>query len=187
MKLSKIKEIRHYSVVKNWKKIQDNIYHPDAQSILEHDFNKYTQGRWGLRFELGEFPGIYDDCGWQIGRRGRTPEYFQYVKPGACHWLVNFYLTVAMLTTPSKDWRILTSDEHSTVWDGQKTVFDPNFLAIGVSAPETYKMARFGGEELAVGEYLEVGYPMQFELTYPELRKRKQEWKKILKDDDQAA
>jgi hypothetical protein len=57
-----------------------------------------------------------------------------YVKHAACHWLVNFALELAQHVEPNRAWRIITSQEHSTVWDGKDTLFDFNFLALGVTA-----------------------------------------------------
>jgi hypothetical protein len=60
---------------------------------------------------------------------------------GACHWLVNFELCLAQLTLPKRRWRIITSDEHSTVWDGRDTLFEFNFLALKVSPDDCFRMA----------------------------------------------
>jgi hypothetical protein len=56
-----------------------------------------------------------------------------------------------MLAEPTRPWRILSSHRHSTVWDGENTLFDINFLGLGVSATECFKLASLGGEELPPG------------------------------------
>ena len=43
-----------------------------------------------------------------------------------CHWLVNFSLRLAERVDPDRPWRIITSDSHSTVWDGYDLLFDFN-------------------------------------------------------------
>ena len=43
----------------------------------------------------------------------------------------------------------MTSQKHSTVWDGAETLFDINFLALGVDADEAWRLAN--GRELKVG------------------------------------
>jgi hypothetical protein len=48
------------------------------------------------------------------------------VKHAACHWLVNFALRLAILAEPARPWQIVSSQAHSTVWDGQSTLFDCN-------------------------------------------------------------
>jgi hypothetical protein len=54
----------------------------------------------------------------------------------------------------------VTSDEHSTVWNGDGLLFDHNFLALGVSPDECFEMARKGGEELAPGKYMRTAPPI---------------------------
>ena len=55
---------------------------------------------------------------------------------------------------PNRSWRIITSDEHSTVWDGKDTLFDFNFLALGVTAAECFDLAH--KKELAPGRHHKV-------------------------------
>jgi hypothetical protein len=124
--------------------------------ILIADFNDYTQGRWGVVFYPGTYPEDIESCDWRIGHRGRPPRYWRYVKHGACHWIVNFCLRLATLVEPFRKWRILTSYEHSTVWDGRNTLFELNYLALGISAEECFAKAK--GAELLASEYMEVCY-----------------------------
>jgi len=120
----KTKSIQHYPILKNWRrKIKPHLDNPELQAILASDFNKYTVGRWGKRFRPGQLPGDFESCDWILGVRGRHPKYFDYVKHGACHWLVNFNHNLAKLVEPNRTWRIITSDEHSTVWDNDSTLF----------------------------------------------------------------
>jgi hypothetical protein len=145
--------VRYYDVARHWtKRIEPHLQDDMLNKILVRDFNDYTQGRWGEGFYPGTYPENIESCDWRIGRRGRPPRYRKYVKHGACHWIVNFCLRLAGLAEPSKQWRILTSDEHSTVWDGQKTLFEFNYLALGISAEECF--ARANEEELLPGEYM---------------------------------
>jgi hypothetical protein len=145
--------VRYYDVTRRWtKRIEPHLQDDMLNKILVRDFNDYTQGRWGLVFYPGTYPEDIESCDWRIGRRGRPPRYWKYVKHGACHWIVNFCLRLASLAEPSKKWRILTSDEHSTVWDGQKTLFEFNYLALGISAEECF--AKANDRELLPGEYL---------------------------------
>ena len=68
------------------------------------------------------------------------------MKHAACHWLVNFNRQLAIRAEPKEAWRIVTSKEHSTVWDGDETLFDMNLLALGVDADEAWRMARQKGK-----------------------------------------
>ena len=155
--------MQHYPVVRNWgRKIRPHLDNPELQRVLVHDFNKYTTGRWGQRFRRGQFPGDFESCDWRWGVRGRHPEYYNYVKHGACHWLVNFNRALAELVEPKSTWRIITSDEHSTVWDGNETLFDLNGLAIfNGGAAKCFELAAFGrnSEVPAPREGLVMGLP----------------------------
>jgi hypothetical protein len=158
-----IESMEFYPVVKAWsRKIRGHLRNPALQEVLVSDFNKYTTGRWGERFRRGQYPAEFESCDWELSVRGRHPRYFQYVKHAACHWLVNFNLALAQLVEPKKAWRIVTSNAHSTVWDGELTLFDLNGMALFEGgAPQCFRLAAFeqDGEELALGEFLETGLP----------------------------
>ena len=158
-----IDSIKFYPVAKNWSsKICHHLDNTYLQKVLVSDFNKYTTGRWGKRFRRGDYPGDFESCDWRWSVRGRHPRYFQYVKHAACHWLVNFNLTLAELVEPKKEWRIVTSNAHSTVWDGELSLFDLNGMALfDGGAPECFRLAALeeDSEELAIGEFLETGLP----------------------------
>jgi hypothetical protein len=69
---------------------------------------------------------------------------------------------LAQLVEPKKEWRIVTSLIHSTVRDGEYTLFDLNGLALfNGGAPECFVLAALtpGSMELELGELLETGLP----------------------------
>lgn len=134
-------DMKYYPIVKKWSTLRPLIQEKEIQDILIRDFNKYTMGRWKTKFESGMKPEDIESCDWRLSRRGRHPEFWQYVKHGACHWVVNFCLKLAMTVEPNKSWRIVSSQLHSTVWDGEETLFDFNFLALGVEATEAWRLA----------------------------------------------
>jgi hypothetical protein len=72
--------------------------------------------------------------------------------------MVNSYLTVIEEAEPSKEWRIVTSGKHSAVWDGENTIFDPQFLALGVTIDEAWTLLtrQHDTRVLDVGERLVV-------------------------------
>jgi hypothetical protein len=133
--------MRYYDLKRNW-------------------FNKYTFGRWVREFQPGEFPRDYETCSWDSEHQGPEPRFWRYVTHGACHWLVNLELCLAQLTLPKWRWRIITSDEHSTVWDRRDTLFEFNFQALRVLPNDCFEMAYF--EERAVGEYLNVAFAAHY-------------------------
>jgi hypothetical protein len=110
------------------------------------------------RFRPGMKPAELDGCDWRFfdgegnARRGWPPAFWGYAIHASCHWVVNFCLRLAELVEPRRPWRIVTSQKHSTVWDGAETLFDINFLALGVDPDEAWRLAR--GRELKVGREL---------------------------------
>jgi hypothetical protein len=133
--------MKYYPFSKKWSIIKPHLDNQEVKRILVEDFNKFTYGRWGREFTEGMLPKQFETCDWDIDHRGRRPQYWSYVKHAACHWLVNFNLTLAQLVEPKKEWRIVTSQDHSTVWDGKDTLFDMNFSAIGVDPDDAFNLA----------------------------------------------
>jgi len=147
--------MKYYNLSRNWtRKIQPHLDNKQVKEVLVKDFNKFTYGRWNKRFTEGRFPFEFESCDWFIEHRGPWPRYWKYVKHAACHWLVNFALRLAMQAEPSRSWRIITSDKHSTVWDGKQTLFEFNFQAFGITPQECYDLAY--QRELPPGKLLRV-------------------------------
>ncbi|SRR6266496_301714 len=162
--------MKYYPIVKKWSKIKPFISTKEVQDILVRDFNKFTYGRWHQQFKHGMLPREFESCDWDCGRKGRQPEYWKYVKHAACYWLVNFNLKLAMLTEPQRNWRIVTGDGHATVWDGEETLFDMNFLSLQVPPNEAWELANKNGRKLIPGKLLRVYYAewVKLEHTKPE-------------------
>jgi hypothetical protein len=59
-----------------------------------------------------------------------------------------------MASVPRRTWRIITSPEHSTVWDGDQLLFDFNFQAMGIDAGECFQLAY--KRELKPGQHKKV-------------------------------
>jgi len=135
--------MRYYDLSKNWRKVRPHLNNPKVVETLHRDFNRYTYVRWRQKFpsDCGQHPFDFESCGWWCEHRGRRPQYWQYCKHAACHWLVNFNLELAQLVLPKKPWRIITSVKHSTVWDGDDTLFDFSFQAMGIPPDECFQDA----------------------------------------------
>lgn len=147
--------MRYFDVKRHWtRRIEPHLADAQLNQILVSDFGMYTYGRWRKRFKPGQVPRDYESCDWGVDHRGREPRFWRYVKHGACHWLVNFNLRLAQHAAPGRPWRILTSEEHSTVWDGRETLFDLNYLAFGIPADECFALAN--GKEYEPGRELRV-------------------------------
>ncbi len=148
--------MKYYNIVKNWQKVKKHLNDEKLNKILIKDFNKFTYGRWKMKFKKGMFPRDFESCDWDWDIKGRKPEYYKYVKHSACHWLVNFNLKLATLVQPEKEWRILTSDKHSTVWDGKDTLFDINFFALRIDPNHAFELAN--ESQMSVSEFIPVEY-----------------------------
>lgn len=133
--------MEYYDIQRHWRRIKVHLIDPKVADVLVRDFNKFTFGRWEKPFLPGMVPHEFESCDWWCDHRGRMPAFWQYVKHSACHWLVNFNLELAQASLPKRAWRIVTSPKHSTVWDGDDTLFDLNFLAMGVSIEECWQLA----------------------------------------------
>lgn len=150
--------MRYYDLARHWtKRVVPHLDDAELNRILVRDFNKFTWGRWRKKFTAGTLPEDVESCDWRCEHRGPYPRYWAYVKHAACHWVVNFSLRLAMLAEPNRQWMIISTQDHSTVWDGKRTLFDFNFQAMGLSAPECFKAA-IGGAVLETGEEMKVYY-----------------------------
>lgn len=153
--------MRYYDLSRNWtKKVMPHLGDAELNAILVRDFNRFTFGRWKKPFKHGQYPRDFESCDWGWDHRGPEPRFWRYVKHSACHWLVNFNLRLATLVQPRRPWRILTSDFHSTVWDGDETVFDFTFLAFGVPPHECFTNA--DDRRLRVGRYRRTYYAAHY-------------------------
>jgi hypothetical protein len=139
--------MRYYDFTRNWgRKIKPHLSDEEFNKILVRDLNRFTFGRWCERFKEGDLPADFTSTDWLLGwrknnPRKRMPEYFNYILPFACHWSCNFSLRLAGLAEPGYPWRILQSDEHSTVWNGDDVLFDLGFCGQGISTQECYDRA----------------------------------------------
>ena len=153
------KGIEYYPFTNKWHRIRPHLTNPEFRAILERDFNKYTTGRWSQTFGPDQLPGDFDCGDWipiQRALRRRFPAYWSYVVLNACHWLVNANLKLAEFAEPNRQWRILTSQTHSTVWDGKLTLFDMNYCAFEERPQHSFLDAY--GRELKPGKQLKVGW-----------------------------
>jgi hypothetical protein len=150
--------LKYYDLLKKWRKVEPHLDNPRVVDTLVRDFDKYTSVRWGKRFTAGQYPSDREGTTfWMEGHRGRRPRFWKYVKYGACQWLVNFALELAQLVEPNRKWRIITSRKHSTVWDGEDTLFEFNFLAFNIPPQECFDLAY--KRELKPGRHTKCGYP----------------------------
>jgi hypothetical protein len=166
------KQMRYYDLRgRSWtKKVQPHLDDPELNRILIRDFNKFTFGRWEQKFEPGMIPREFESCDWDMSIPGRRPRFWMFVKHAACHWLCGFTLKLAMLVEPSKPWRIITSDEHSTVWDRGEVLFDFNYNAMKICPDDCFKAARHGANAEEPGEYLELNFAEHYSVDLARMK-----------------
>ncbi len=156
--------MRYYDFKKHWtRKVEPHLEDPLLLDVLEQDFGLFLRERGRVNgytpqvFKRGMYPADFESCYWQEGHRGPAPRYWRYVRHSACHWLVNFALRLAVLSEPTKPWRIVTSDQHSTVWDGGDVLFDLQFSALGTPPETAWQLASVGGSVLLPGDFSDPG------------------------------
>jgi hypothetical protein len=160
--------MQYYDLKKNWRKVKRHLQDEDLNRILVWDFDKFSYGRKKKPFTRGRYPCEFDSSDWRLYYTGRRPAFWLYACSLACHWLVNFNLKLAILVEPNKQWRILTSDHHSTVWDGDETLFDFTFQAKEVPPQECFDLAHNDGQELPPGKFMEVAYALHYAEDRPD-------------------
>lgn len=157
--------MKYYDLQRNWtRKIAPHLDDPEVVRVLRHDFKRYghRDGCVTYRPRKWEVPADWDTSDWRIMERrpGPMPRYWDYVCTGACHWLVNFSLMLAMRAEPDRPWRILSGYDHSTVWDGDKTLFELNWYAFRMPPKKCYKVAsKRDGKALLPGQLAPVFIP----------------------------
>lgn len=148
-------DVRYYPVMRKWKQIRPIIKSVEATKIWRHDMRLYTVGRWENE-DVGRVPADNDSCDWRCNKKHHP--LYDYACWGACHWLVNLNFYVARILEPTRNWRIVTSDLHSTVWDDTSNqLFDINYFSLGVPATEAWKRAFEGGTICPLDCELDVG------------------------------
>jgi len=140
--------MKYVNLQRRWQQVGPYYRCETAKNIWTPEMTAYLYGRgvdYGFpwKYKPIESPAAVDSCDWRWGhgRRGPQPGYWEYVCHSACHWIVNLHLWVACHIESQTPWQIVSSDKHSTVWDGKDRLWDGNFLALGVEAKEAWKLA----------------------------------------------
>ena len=149
--------VQYVDIRKHWKKIKPHIESPAARAIWLPDLLQYRALRqldcfdthdmgylgWShMDYTQAEYPKDFDSCDWRCDTRQCA--YMKWVCWNACHWVVNLNLWLAELVFPDTKWRIVNSDEHGTVWNGNVEdvlLFDMNYLALNVTPLEAWASA----------------------------------------------
>lgn len=163
------RDFRYFDLGKHWNSRIKNIFESDVvQAQLFQDFNKFVKGKerrfnkWrsdsgssnhvSYEYSQTDKPIRWDSCDWRCGRIGRPYSFDEYVCHGACHWIVNSILLTAIIAYPDQPWVIVSSPNHSTVWDQGLTFFDINYFALKVSPEDCAISTVFDDECHILGE-----------------------------------
>jgi len=147
--------MKYYPIQKNWRKAKDIYSSAEAKAIWCPDMILYMEMRaedtgvkqWYPADSPELTPSDFDSCDWRYegmgrGRKGPQPAFWKYVCHAACHYLVDLGLYAATTVEPNRDWRVIGNEYHSTVWDGEDTLWDLNYTALGVDPDEAFAIAR---------------------------------------------
>jgi len=143
----------HYNIQKNWKKLKPIYESQECRALWYEGCVTYVQSKFedhGIEFDPERYtynfittPSVIESSDWQygFGKRGRKPAFWQYALAHACHWMAEKDLYIAKKIAPEFDWVIISSEEHTTVFNGIDTIFDTTYNAMGISAEVAYKSA----------------------------------------------
>lgn len=162
----------YYPIQQRWRKVGPIYRSAQATEIWYPEMLAFAAQRcldYGFSFkppkQLPDSPAYFDTCDWRFFRDkpGPAPAFWDYACHSACHWTANLSLFVAMQAEPDRAWRLVTSNSHTTVWDGQTTLWDTNFAALGVPADEAWELAanRPDSEHLEVSEFMWHDFPLE--------------------------
>jgi hypothetical protein len=141
--------MKYYPIQKNWRKAKDIYSSPEAKAIWYPDMILFKEMKaeetgvkqWYPTDSPELTPSDFESCYWRYGRKGRQPAFWKYVCHAACHHLVGLGLYAATIVEPNQNWRVIGNEYHSTVWDGEDTLWDLNFTALGIDPDEAFKIA----------------------------------------------
>ena len=151
-----LSDFRYFDLARHWtKRVEPHLEDPRLNDILLHDFGLYTE-RWLHEvFKRGQFPRDFEPLEKynHLPPKKREPRFWRYAKWSSCHYMANFNLRLATLVAPDRAWRIITNTLHTTVWDGEQTMFEFNFLALEISPAEIFSHQDQNVYALPLGEH----------------------------------
>ncbi|MEN9566485.1 MAG: hypothetical protein RLZZ69_1681 [Cyanobacteriota bacterium] len=125
---------------KHWRKLQPIFESDEIKEASNREMNsfKLTDYHPGNRvYRNFRYPEEYDNSDWRFERgRGRPANYLRWVCSRSCHWSAIVNLQVLWIYQPEIPWCLVTSRDHSTVWDGHKLIFDMQYYALTIPINE---------------------------------------------------
>lgn len=144
--------LKHYNLSRNWHKFSPEA--PVARQRLDRDLRIYAHHRAleaedhyrklgyknyssSIGYEVGTMPAELDSRCYAI-KAGRPKGYADYILGGGCHWVCNWLLSCIEQVEPNKPWRIVTSDLHTCLWDGNRVLLDITYQGLDLSIEDSY-------------------------------------------------
>ena len=130
--------LKYFNISKNWKVLGPIYESPEIVELAFTEMNAYIEARaeqHGFKYKEDRrchYPRWFDSCDWRFDRKGRPPIFDKWICHSACHWTANINAEVIMKAQPTKNWRVINSSYHSTVWDGKNTIYDTNFYGLKI-------------------------------------------------------
>jgi hypothetical protein len=153
-------DCQYFDIEAHWDGLEPIYESDNVKLACRVEYNSLLIARWlvdGKCYPLElhknfKYPEFFDETDW----RTEQPEkpYYKWTCSESCHWISNVNLLVAMFYQPEREWRLIKSREHSTVWDGETTIFETQFLALGIPVEETINIinnSKIGATEYTVG------------------------------------
>lgn len=164
--MSSPQSLSYFPIQKRWRRVGPIYRSDEAREVWLWEMVAFDEARCeerGLDFKLPneeeiDFPRYFDSCDWRFCRDkpGPTPEFWNYACHSACHWTANLSLFVAQKAEPKRPWRLVSSNAHTTCWDGSEMLWDTNFMALGVPPNEAWELANDqpDSKHLEVGKFM---------------------------------
>lgn len=156
------RHIRFYDIGTQWNKLRPIFRAPETRDVWFYEMclwyhypmcSESLLETFDTIHQDKRYPRCFTDCEWRKAQ-GEEPEWFNWACENACHYLVSLNLFVAQTIAPKRKWRIVSSDLHSTVWDGETTLFDINAYCFKEDIVETWELATAENTQLEPGTFM---------------------------------
>jgi hypothetical protein len=127
----------YFPIEKCWQELSPIFESETIRELTRYEMNSFLVARWEVKGKTDDlilhktfkYPVEFDEADW-----ARTHQYHAWVCSASCHFMCNVNLAVLKIYQPEKDWKLIFSRKHSTIWDGDHLIYDMQSLALGFTA-----------------------------------------------------